>query len=87
MTWKHYPNSPFGNIDICEHGCTREHGSTEKECIYCDYPNRVKLEMRECKICEKLLPQGIKNIGTWHVNGKCISCSKRRKKKEEVEFT
>ena len=34
--WKHYPDSPWGNIDICPHGCTREYGSTEKECIFCD---------------------------------------------------
>jgi hypothetical protein len=85
MTWKHYPNSPFGNIDICEHGCTREHGSMKRECIYCDYPERSKLEMYECKVCEKVC--GLKGVKTWHVNGKCIPCSRRRKKIEEVQFT
>lgn len=35
-SWKHYPDSPWGNIDICPHGNTRDHGSTEKVCIYCD---------------------------------------------------
>jgi len=35
--WKHYPESPWGDIDICPHGCTRPHGSTEKECRFCDF--------------------------------------------------
>lgn len=34
--WKHYPDSPWGNIDICPHGVTRPHSSTKKECIFCD---------------------------------------------------
>jgi len=76
MTWKHFPNSPFGDIDICEHGCTREHGSTKKECIICDYSKNAKLQILPCAEC--------KSIGTWHVNGKCIPCSQRRKAKVRV---
>jgi len=84
MTWKHYPRSPFGDIDICEHGCTRPHGSTKKECMICDYPDNVKCEMMECKACSEA--KGIEGIRTWHVNGRCIPCSRRRKKKEKVTF-
>jgi len=81
MTWTHYPNSPYGNIDICEHGCVRDHGSKEKECIICDYPKNVKLEMLPCAECKKL-----KNaiINTWHINGRCIPCSRRKKIKLKV---
>ena len=53
--WKHYPNSPFGNVDICLHGCVRFHGSKEKVCVFCDYKSRVQLQF--CKEC---------NVTTWH---------------------
>lgn len=35
-TWKHYPDSPYGDVDICPHGNVREHGCTDKICMYCD---------------------------------------------------
>jgi hypothetical protein len=53
--------------------------------MFCDYPNSVKREMKECKICERM--KGIESLKTWHVNGKCIPCSKRRDKREKVAFT
>lgn len=35
--WKHYSTSPYGDVDICPHGCIKNHGSIKKECIFCDY--------------------------------------------------
>jgi len=34
--WKHYPDSPFGDVDMCPHGCCRPHNSKEKMCRICD---------------------------------------------------
>lgn len=34
--WKHYPESPFGDVDICPHGVVREHGTTSDRCRFCD---------------------------------------------------
>ena len=33
--WKHYPDSPFGDVDICVHGVCRIHGSTDAACRWC----------------------------------------------------
>jgi len=65
MSWKHYPNSPWGDIDICRHGVTRFHGDKNKHCVYCDYPENTNLKIDYCKICQ---------ASTWHLDGKCIRC-------------
>lgn len=82
MTWKHYPNSPFGDIDICDHGCTRAHGSTAKECLLCDYPPSYfkQLKMLPCPKCN---PKG----STWHYHGKCLCCNRELSEQEVVQFT
>ena len=33
--WTHYPDSPWGDIDICVHGVTRTHGTTDVKCRWC----------------------------------------------------
>jgi hypothetical protein len=71
MVWNHYPNSPFGDIDICEHGCDREHGDTHPVCIYCDYPEDSKFSMFHCKNCNPNT-----KVLNWFLNNKCIKCGK-----------
>lgn len=37
--WKHYPDSPFGNVYICGHGCIKtpeEKNKNIKICMFCD---------------------------------------------------
>ena len=70
MSWKHYPDSPWGDIDICIHGCTRPHGSTEKVCVFCDYPENANLELFWCEGCESI---------TWHLDKHCLKCEVRNK--------
>ena len=67
MSWQHYPEqTPFGkNVDICSHGNVREHGSTERICILCDWPEDAKIDNRICVKCD---------AGTWHEDGKCLRC-------------
>ena len=69
--WSHYPKTPFGDIDICLHGCTREHGDTSKKCIICDYTEEEfkRMEMKECENPD------CKGKG-WHLDGKCLRCEK-----------
>jgi len=38
--WTHYPNSPFGDVDICTHGVCRTHGTNDDECKWCT-PHRI----------------------------------------------
>jgi len=33
--WNHYPNSPFGNVDICPHGVYRTHDTNDAVCKWC----------------------------------------------------
>jgi len=33
--WKHYPDSPFGDVDICVHGVCRTHGTHDDICKWC----------------------------------------------------
>jgi hypothetical protein len=65
MTWQHYPNSPFGNIDICKHGCTRDHGDTNPNCLYCDYPPNTISTFDKCPKCKAT---------THHIAGFCLKC-------------
>ena len=68
MTWKHYPDSPFGDVDICEHGYTRGHVASdvhEPVCVDCDYPEDTLLAVMHCNPC---------NSGTWHKDGVCVIC-------------
>lgn len=68
MTWKRYPNSPWGDIEICEHGCTREHGSTEKVCVHCDHPADANIVLSNCAVCGST---------TWHLDGECMRCGEQ----------
>ena len=70
MNWKHFPDSPYGDVEICEHGNTREPGDTRKICLYCDYPPSTKFEHRNCKICN---PDSSTTM-TVHLEGKCLRC-------------
>ena len=65
ITWKRYPNSPWGDIEICEHGCTREYGSTERVCVHCDYPADANIVLSNCAVCGST---------TWHLDGECLRC-------------
>lgn len=56
MSWQHYPESPWGDVDICSDGNVRPHGSTEKICVICDYDSKVCL--KKCKVCGSV---------TWHL--------------------
>jgi len=38
--WTHYPNSPFGDVDICTHGVCRTHGTNDDRCKWCT-PHRI----------------------------------------------
>ncbi len=59
--WKHYPDSPWGNVDICEHGNVRKHGNTESVCVYCDaWPDTPVLAY--CGSCKAT---------TWWIDGIC----------------
>ena len=33
--WRHYPDSPFGNVDICTHGVCRTHETNDAVCKWC----------------------------------------------------
>ncbi len=66
ITWKRYPSSPWGDIEICEHGCTREYGSTEKVCVHCDYPSDANIVLSRCTVCGST---------TWHLDGECMRCA------------
>lgn len=65
IEWKHYPNSPWGDIDICPHGVTREHGDDTPRCIICDYSKDDNIELLRCKICKAM---------TYHLDKKCLRC-------------
>jgi hypothetical protein len=96
MTWKHYPNSPFGNIDICDHGCTRNHGDIKRNCINCDYPKEVLNKLIFSPCSNKCKSFGVASI-TWHYHGLCLKCQTeevekilsviQQKTKEKVKFS
>lgn len=67
-TWTHHPDSPWGDIDICAHGVTRDHGDTKKYCIYCDYPEDSVWTSGHCPNCHEGTVQG------HFLNGKCLRC-------------
>jgi hypothetical protein len=69
MAWKYYPKSPFGDVDICDHGCTRSHGSTIPICVFCDYPMNANLKLSNCSKCKSI---------TWHLEGKCLRCEESK---------
>ena len=33
--YTHFPDSPFGNVDICVHGVCRTHGTNDDKCKWC----------------------------------------------------
>ncbi len=33
--WRHFPDSPFGDVDICVHGVCRMHGTKDDKCKWC----------------------------------------------------
>lgn len=65
--WKHAPDSPWGDVDICYHGCTRPHDSTKQVCIICDYPADADIKCKRCDICD---------ADTWHLDDNCLACKK-----------
>jgi hypothetical protein len=68
MSWEYFPNSPFGDVDICNHGCTRQVLDRDKKiCISCDYPSNANIMCLPCLNCN---PTG----GTWHLDGNCLIC-------------
>lgn len=70
MSWKRYPDSPYGDVEICEHGVTREPRDTKKYCLYCDYPPDTKFTVGNCKICNPNHPDTM----TVHLDGQCLRC-------------
>ena len=63
MTWEHYPHSPFGDIDICDHGCTRSPSERSvRNCIYCDYTPAEQAAMFWSE-CPKIAPA----VKHWHI--------------------
>ena len=68
MTWEHHPDSPWGDIDICEHGCTKFHGKTDRVyCVYCDLDGNFDVQIKPCKCCD--------GGYTWHIENRCLRCS------------
>lgn len=67
-SWKNYPDSPWGNVDICAHGCMREHGDTTPQCVLCDYGLDEDLTGYSHEYCEKCESK------THHIDGKCLRC-------------
>jgi len=82
MTWQHYPDSPFGDVDICEHGCCREHGDERDLCVYCDHDGKVYLA--PCEKCSGTEEGDRVIVQTWHdeQSGKCLRCEYLREKEE-----
>ena len=60
--YTHYPDSPFGNVAICEHGNIKM-CSLLKECVYCDYDSSKELNLDNCIDCGYI---------TWHNKDKCL---------------
>lgn len=84
MTWKHYPDSPFGDVDICEHGCCRPHGNELHRCVICDHPGEVHLAA--CAVCSG----GGRTIEvqTWHdEQGNCLRCEFLRMAEKMTFYT
>ena len=73
MNWKRFPDSPYGDVEICEHGNTRPPGDTRKRCLYCDYPPGSKFIHKNCKVCN---PDSLSAM-TVRLDGKCLRCQSR----------
>jgi hypothetical protein len=86
MTWKRYRDSPFGDIEICPHGCTKDHGDKRKHCIHCDYSEKEKkyLKMEVCKRCSE--ERHCEQSFTWHYRGKCLACKEKKYEKKPFIF-
>jgi len=73
--WTHHPKSPWGDIDICSHGCCRNHRYNDKNphppiCIKCDYPNNANIHLKHCPVCNINSASG----QTWHQDNVCLRC-------------
>jgi len=54
--WTHYPNSPFGDVDICTHGVCRTHGTNDDGCKWCT-PHRIQPEVDDQSTKKKIFKQ------------------------------
>uniref|UniRef100_A0A6M3IEH2 Uncharacterized protein n=1 Tax=viral metagenome TaxID=1070528 RepID=A0A6M3IEH2_9ZZZZ len=63
--WEYYPDSPWGDVDICVHGCIRGHGARGINCTICDLQKDAELKLQYCKKCDAM---------TWHWADKCLRC-------------
>ncbi len=72
MNWTHHPDSPWGDIDICVHGCTRTHRYHEDPrylpvCIHCDYDANDNIHLSDECNCS--------TGSTWHKDDQCLRCT------------
>lgn len=49
--WIHYPDSPFGDVDICPHGVCRTHNTQDAVCKWCDSSKQSTKPQGKCKWC------------------------------------
>lgn len=66
--WRHFSDSPWGDVDICDDGVVRPHGSTEKICVFCDWPEDANMELKKCEVCFEENGSAF----NWHLDGVCL---------------
>ena len=72
-SWQHFPDSPWGDVEICPHGLTRDVGSRSRTCVWCDLEG--KPDLLDCVQCEAI---------TWHHHDKCMRCDFKRALHKEM---
>ncbi len=75
--WTYHPDSPFGDVDLCSHGCCRDHREDNVHppiCIDCDFPDDANIHLDYCPHCQSEC-----EAQTWHLDDVCLKCKRPTK--------